>query len=313
MLSIKEGKHSVPVAFIPESDKFIYYDPEENRKEEEDDLEQLIAITSDVLYDSDKRKQLSSRDIASLEDALENRRPPKDIRLAKIYDMAIRVLNERQNKEYFTEELVYPCPFVNPDEEQTSRVYVTGPSGSGKSTWIARYCEMWLYFFPKHDIFLFSRKSEDPTLDKIQELKRIVIDESFLEKPMEVEEIRDPKGRAVMVIFDDVDALQDKKLLKSVKSIQTQLLEIGRSSGIWMCNVSHQIMAYKATRDLINNSDFVVFFPSNSKYHINRFLKEYQGFNKQQIDRIFKLKSRWVCLKRNDPGYVVYEHGAYLM
>ena len=310
MLSIKESKDSIPVAYIPEKDRFIYYEDRETPDEE--NLEQLLEITADVLFDDNKRKQISAKDTLILESAIENKKEPKEPRLKRIYEMAINVIAERAGKEYHTDESVFPCPFINPKEKQVEVTFVAGPKGSGKSTYCSRYCTMWLYFFPDRPIYLFSRKTEDEVLDNIDTLKRIVIDQSFIEKPMEIEEIKD-HDKPVLVIFDDVDAITDKKLLKAISSLKTQLMEIGRSSNIWMLITAHQLMNYKATRDTINSSDTIVFFPGNTKYHIKRFLQTYQGFDKVMVDRVMKLKTRWVALKRSSPAYIVYEHGAYLV
>lgn len=56
------------------------------------------------------------------------------------------------------------CMFL-PDMTKRNIVYVAGPSGSGKSYVSAEYCRCYNMFFPKRQIFLFSKKGQDPAFD----------------------------------------------------------------------------------------------------------------------------------------------------
>ena len=149
---------------------------------------------------------------------------------------------------------------------------------------------------------------EDEVLDKFNPT-RIQINEELLENPIQPEELQNS-----LVIFDDIDTIPDKKLNEAVRSLRDDLLETGRSYNIYMCNTSHQLMNYKHTRTLLNESTAVTFFPkSGSSYHIKRFLKEYCGLEKKQIQKILELPSRWVTINKVYPCFILYEKGAFLL
>ena len=187
-------------------------------------------------------------------------------------------------------------------------MYVAGPSGSGKSTFISQFIEEYKERYPERDVVLFAGKSEDPVLDKWGPL-RVKMDMNLVEEPMELEELRNS-----LVIFDDADQITDKYVQAAVWKLRDQILEIGRSLGISVCTVAHQITNYKASRICLNEADYVVFFPkAMGKRGIRYFLKNYAGLEKDQINRIMNLSGRAVVLKQKSPPCIIHQCGCYFI
>ncbi len=214
-------------------------------------------------------------------------------------------LNDKMNKELNIKDGKF---FVYPDLTTQDAIYCAGPRGSGKSTFMGQYAKLFKTLFKKRDIILFSKVAEDKALDNLKPI-RIPLDERFVEDPMNLEDLKDS-----LVIFDDVDTVKDKELRDILQHLQDEILELGRHQNIYCINSRHQLLNYKSTRCLLNESQKIVFFPKSGSAHvIKKMLTQYIGLDKQQIDRIFKLNSRWVALQKTYPMHIISEHSIYLL
>jgi hypothetical protein len=116
------------------------------------------------------------------------------------------------------------------------------------------------------------------------------------------------------VIFDDIDAISDKKVKQAVMDFRSQILLTGRHYNISVLSTSHMICDYRATREQINESHFITFYPAGgANYHIKRFLKEYCGLKQNDITKILGLPSRWVTVHKNYPMYVLSKDHAFML
>jgi Cdc6-like AAA superfamily ATPase len=114
-----------------------------------------------------------------------------------------------------------------PDNKERNILYVTGASGSGKSYYSVEYIHQYIKKHPKNDVFLFSSVGEDNVLDKIKKLKWFKIhDEDFVGKTFTVDDFKD-----CLLIFDDVDCISSKPILKKVYEILDKVLTTGRHTG----------------------------------------------------------------------------------
>jgi hypothetical protein len=194
-------------------------------------------------------------------------------------------------------------------ENQVQKCFISGQSGSGKSTWISNYAQTYKKLFPNNSIYVISRHNEDPVLDKIKGIKRLELDEEILEAEIDIEDFKDS-----LIILDDIETISDKKINKLITNLRDDLLQNCRHHNIYLCCVSHSILNYGYTRSLILESDLIVFFPRSGGYQIKRYLKEYQGYNKEQINIIMRLPSRWVCINKNTyPPSVISENDIYIL
>ena len=199
------------------------------------------------------------------------------------------------------------CPDINP--LNSNRVYISGANGAGKSYVAGQYCKNYNRIFKKNKIILFS-PHEDDAYEGVRNIIKIDLnDEMLYETPLEID-----KFACSLIIFDDTDSLQNKKQQAWINSFQADVVKNGRKLGIGCVYLSHMLMNGNKTRELIAEASAVVLFPNaGSKYHINRFLKIYAGYEQRMIDAVFKLNSRWVCIGMNAPQYVLAQHHAFLL
>ena len=217
-------------------------------------------------------------------------------------------INEIRKEVFVSDGILQPVPNI----ETREIPYIAGPSGSGKSTYAANYIKNYKKIHSKKEVFVFSRLNDDPTIDKLK-VNRVAIDEQLYNDPINIlEEL--PKGG--LILFDDTDTIQDKKIKEAISKIKNDILETGRHNDIYCVNTSHLINENdrKDSRTMLNEAHSLTIFPkSGSTFQIKYVLKNYFGLSNEQIDEILKLPSRWVTIMKNYPMYVFHEHGAYLL
>jgi hypothetical protein len=216
---------------------------------------------------------------------------------------------EKISKTFNSLKLEKGSKFQQITDEDAERFigYITGPSGSGKSTYIKNLCKEILKIRKKTNIYLFSAKNEDESLDDIG-LKRIKIDNSLIEDPLSIEEFE----RGDIVLFDDVDVIGNKAHREAVYTLLNQILEIGRSYGINAIYTHHLPTGGKDTRRILNECHWTVFFPhSGSTHGLKYLLEKYVGLDKNELKKIKKMNSRWCCIFKNYPQVIMTENVIY--
>lgn len=212
---------------------------------------------------------------------------------------------------YIDDGKVIPLPNIKTRE----CLYIAGPQGSGKSYYTAMYIREFKKMFKKKKIILFSMVENDKAYENIKGIKQIKIDESLIDDPINIKE----ELTNSLCIFDDIDAIQNKKLQQAVFNLMDDIASTGRDqeslgNDIYLISTSHQITDYQNTRGILNNATSITIFPkSGSAYGIQRALKLYCGMSTKQIENVMKLPSRWVTLYKRYPQYVVYEKGIYIV
>lgn len=200
-------------------------------------------------------------------------------------------------------------PVPNIDTRQI--LFISGPSGSGKSTLASKWLEMYKKIFPNKEILLFSRKPSDPVLDRLK-VSRFIIDESIIEHPIDF--TKDLKDFGC-VVFDDCNTFQNDGVKKAVSKLMHDILEVGRSFGIYCVITSHLLSPNekKDSRTIWNEAQEICIFPkSGSRHSMEYALKNYCGFDKKTINEILSLPSRWVIIGKSYPQYVLYENGCFM-
>lgn len=190
--------------------------------------------------------------------------------------------------------------------EDVRILYCAGPSGSGKSTYAASYIKKYRKMYPQAPFFLFSRLGEDQVLDNLKP-KRIMVDESLLTKPIELEDFVEES----IVLFDDCCSITNKKVQQEIFKIQGQIMEIGRHSNIKCVITSHLVNGNDRnnTRTIMNEMQSLTIFPSSgSAAQIKYCLKTYFGFSPKQINEIIQMDSRFVTVLKNYPQIIISEH-----
>ena len=194
--------------------------------------------------------------------------------------------------------------FAIDKDTERSIGYITGPSGSGKSTLCVQYLTAYKKAYPTNKIYVFSALSEDPTLDKIKDLKRIKMNERLYTDPIQAEQLQDS-----MCIFDDTDVLSDKKIREAVYTLMNSALETGRHFKTSMLVTNHLPSAGHLTRRILNECHFCALFPwSGSSGGIKRLLEVYLGVSKNDFKRAKDSRSRWMVVHKNYPQTIVTEY-----
>ena len=216
----------------------------------------------------------------------------------------IKKIKYKFDKLYDVNNNIFHFPNI---KKMRECIYVSGCSGAGKSYWIGEYGKIYSNLFKENNIILFSKKKYDAPLDKIKDLIRIPLNEDLYEFDLSY-------FSNSLVIFDDVDNLRNSKIKSEVYNIISDILTNGRSEHITIIITSHLMTNYKETRIILNECPIMVFFPkSGNDYQIKNCLKTYFGLMNKQINKIFKINSRWVLINKSYPQYILYNKGCYLL
>lgn len=297
MLSTTKGEHSRLIAIVrggKQDGLKIYLDDTKRKGEKKGDKgeKKLSRKELDLLEDLDDLYQEGELDEYQEEKFLELKKRLKSNDSGKIIKI--------------DDGELYLVPVKG--KHKRDSLYYCGPSGSGKSYTAARYVKLYRKLFPEHPIYLFSILESDPAFDGITGLQRIMINEELIDNPINIQELKD-----CLVIFDDVDTLQDK-LKKNIQHLQRQILECSRKLNTYIISTSHLMNDGARTRSLLNEADYIILFPqSGSIGSLKRALKYYLGFNNKQIDKLLNTDSRWVIIHKSSPMFVMEEKQIYLI
>ncbi len=100
---------------------------------------------------------------------------------------------------------------------------------------------------------------------------------------------------------------------KAVEKLRGILLEKGRKDRTYVVNTSHCFRGHGKTKAANQESTMVVFYTKDSPAQIRDYLKTYCGLEKDQVEKLRGLKSRWVCLSRVCPKYWFSQHEAGIL
>lgn len=306
MLSFDSGK---PVAVICEDthETILYIKNTDNKDEDPDielsDDEDVFDVLSDDDFNEKAYKKYTMRDKLKLAKALRLQEEPSDDYLVDKYNTLEQKLNKRLKTQI---DLPYGCMIPIPDEN-SERIYIAGKSGSGKSCLTALYAREYHEMFPSRKIYIFTKHEKEKAYSKLPHTE-ITCDDELVTEPIDVKMFSNS-----LVIFDDCDHIQDKKISENVRRFNNDLITTGRKYNIHTITLQHQLMDYKETRNLLNEANKVVFFNSASNYHITRYLKVYVGLEPDVIKKITGLKSRWTMINLSLPTYVLHEHGIFIL
>lgn len=198
-----------------------------------------------------------------------------------------------------------------PPKEERFCQFIFGASGSGKSYYASTLIKEYKQIHPRNGIYLISPKEEDDVLDELN-INRIALNyDNFLgdEKLDDLNECRDS-----LFLFDDCEAISDKKLRDAVDAFRNKLLLQGRSYKSSVIVILHVGMAGNSTKvPLLESQYFTVFPNSGSNTQITNLLQTYAGMSKSQIETLLKLPSRSVTIHKQYPLFILSEHLFYLI
>lgn len=304
MISFKSGQKVAIICGGEYNDKSVYINTDIKETDRNLNEENIYDIVEDKEFNRNKFKRLSVKDRSLLTKALMCKIEPLDELLCEKYNNISKKIDNSLKRELKLETGVM---VIIPSYPETERIYMTGKQGSGKSTLCALYMMEYSCLFPKRQIFLFT-KHEGEKAYKLIKHREILYTSELLQEPLDITLLANS-----LVVFDDCDNIQDKKIQKNLNALNDDLVTSGRKYGIHVISMSHQMMNYAATRNTINEANKTIWFQSSNKYHVNRYLKVYASLDPKTIQKINSLSSRWICLSNSVPQYVLHEHGIFLV
>jgi L-rhamnose isomerase len=195
-----------------------------------------------------------------------------------------------------------------PSTKFIERVLVSGISGSGKSTWSSHYIKNYLKQNKKNPFYLLSNVGEDEVLDKLNPVRLEPYD--IATSGMSIQEVENS-----IMLVDDCDTIENAPVRKAVRSFVNNMLEVSRHYKTNLVITSHHIQNYQQTRTQLNESNIIVLFMKSNSRAIKNYLKSYENFTDDQINRFLNLNSRYGMIFKGFgyPPFILYEKGAYIL
>ena len=204
-------------------------------------------------------------------------------------------------------EIIQPIP-----NEQAERFvsYITGMSGSGKSYYSKLLAIQYNQLYKKRPVYLFSMiQDDDKSLSGIRNLKRVPLNEEFLNYQYDAEDFKN-----CLVIMDDVDCLVDKRFKNKIKEILLMILQTGRHNQTSIIYCSHVACNGPDTKIILNECQSITIFLKTMQGRAIKYLLEnYLSLDKKQIHHLKTIKSRWITISKTYPNVVLAQNQAYIL
>lgn len=207
-------------------------------------------------------------------------------------------------------EVMQQMPYMDKQNGNTRQIlYVSGASGSGKSYYTSNYIKEYTKLFPKNKIILFSSVNKDEKLDKFKKLIRVKLNEEFYNTQLTIEDFRD-----CLVVYDDTEKISNIMIAEKLNNILNLLLTTGRHTNTSIIVTSHNTNnGHKTKLILLEAHSITLFLKSIGGRALKYVLETTFGLDKNQIDKIKQLPSRWVTIIKTYPMTVLYESGIYTL
>lgn len=313
MLSFKDNKNNTsPIAIKKYDDddknkKILYISNDINeRPDMPDNFNPLDYISVDEIRQT--KKYLNTLEVRNIIEHLKKLDEPKDNELMKIYNDSLDIIFSRLGKVIKINDHSH-FEYIPDITTEREIIYISGASGSGKSHFAAQYMKKY-HSLTNNDVILFSNVDNDTLFNNLDYVHKMNLnDVSIYNDPIKLDELSNK-----LIIFDDAEQLKSKIIQKAIDDLKTLILEQGRHKNISFIITSHLTSNYAKTRTIISELNIFVCFPhSNSRYHITRFLKVYVGLSKEEINRIFKLNTRWVLVHLKTPRFILAEKECFIL
>lgn len=313
-LSFDKGKSGVPIATVNggEYNKDILYLHDSAAEKGKKKGVQELQMGKHQLSKLTPRKQTEVMRI--LQEAHRRGIPPEHLNLdiPGAEETYREMLGDTEKKSEKVVNLPPGSTFslnISNNPEKREVFYVAGASGSGKSYIAKHLASEYQRQFPKRDVYLVSKLKEDATLDSMERKPLRISAEKLVATPIVDLEL----FRECMIIFDDYDTFTGKEG-KAVQQLIDDIAIQGRHTVTTMLCLTHYLSNYKKTRLMLTEATHFVLYPlSTGIQALNYLLKTYLGLSKDEVSNLRKTGSRWVCIYKNYPSWVVTETSAFLL
>jgi len=206
------------------------------------------------------------------------------------------------------------------------RLFLAGQTGGGKSYLTAQYAKRWKKIFPEGTIYAFLRQEDenyndfkkreiimDWNYEDLEDESHTESNKNYLQKLVDVEITLDELHNSLLIV-DDCDNLQDKKLSTAIHKLLNDAVHNGRKRSIWVVYISHMIFNYAKTRDMLTASNKVFMFPGGvDDTQIEAYLQKFGGYKKKPAEELLRgFTSTWIMLARQRPRYFLHRKGLFI-
>jgi len=299
-------------------EKLVYLDREDEvDKDLYNNKDMKFEFIRECMKELKKNKHLTRKEEDQLTIAAEENYPPRTGRLKDLYEELKQIMYREEGKDLYGKKAKFiPLFLPQKKEKQMHVVNIVGQSGSGKSHFANQCLQRVVEFFPESKIFIFSRKDEDEELEKQIEdnIIRIMCDESFLEEPLQIEDLKGTDKCPNYLVFDDYEKIANPNVRKAVQEFLSAAVEIGRQLNCHILIIRHELLTGIKTRSLLSEATGITIYPNGSPLsQVEDVLEKKMGLNTAQTKRIINLPSRWVYVSKTRPMHVIYEKGMYIL
>lgn len=148
-----------------------------------------------------------------------------------------------------------------------------------------------------------------PHIKKIKESKKIRVDESILETPIDIKE----EFYNSLVVFDDIEHF-DKEIANELMRLRNISINAGRHCGIDTIVCRQNFLEGNLTKTPLNSAFQIIGFPKTaSRYQLASYWTRYLHFDSKMIKKILALSSRWVMINTTLPMFCMWQNGIFLI
>ncbi|MBQ1496480.1 MAG: hypothetical protein IIZ40_03970 [Bacilli bacterium] len=248
------------------------------------------------------------------------------------------IINDLQNK--------IPMPYI--DNKQRFTAFLNGASHSFKSSNAGSLISIFMRKMPRLYIIYITGITLDEPLseyfkyltkdDKDKNRIMIITPQTFIDiinnnkknktklkiplSVKEINEIQNKDNRPYLIIFDDIDNIQNNTIRNLLLNFSADCLNTGRShnkrnDNIHVINISHNITATtKNTRLYLRESTYTGFnLQAQSKNHIKNLLSVKYGADDEFVDEILKQKKQgagWTWASSSYPYLIMNDKAIFI-
>jgi len=260
----------------------------------------------------------------------------------------ILYLDKSKNDELIINNLQNNIPMPYIDNKHRFTAFLNGASHSYKSSNACSLISIFMRKMPRLYIIYFTGISLDEPIadyfnyltkdDKDKNRIMIITPQSFIDivnnnkknktklkiplSVKEINEIQNKDNRPYLIIFDDIDNIQNNIIRNLLLNFSADSLNTGRShnkknDNIHVINISHNITATtKNTRLYLRESTYCGFnLQAQSKNHISNLLSIKYGADKEFVEEILKQKKEgagWTWASSSYPYLIMNDKAIFI-
>ena len=263
---------------------------------------------------NDMIKHLKENEMKELDEALCSGFEPHDEHITKLFYNCKNFIKKRNCKLLLKSGGKFE---YIPSLKVIERCLICGISGSGKSTWASNYIKQWRKQHGgnsknRRPFYIVSNLDDDEVLDKLDP-ERIPLDK-IAHEGVSVEKDDEDSLYDSLLLCDDIDTIENSGIRKAVRGFLNNMLEISRHYQTYILITSHVIQNNYVSRVQLNECTNMILFPKSNARAVSNYLKTYEYFNDEQVQRVLNCNSRWVMLcKHHTPMYILTERMVYIV